>query len=325
MRTKSFLICLLLFIGMTSWGHEKIYNKYSMNLARKEDGTIYLPQQKKFEKLVDLSKLEDVLVPYTHKYVKLKSSQYNKSETKTVVYKTYPTYELKIDIDVAESDTPTPVMFYIHGGGWARGSYKSHGSLCKYLAQQHDITGVRIMYTLAPQENASIEVTIQDILDAVQYIKDHAKEYNIDPKRIGFCGFSAGGHLSGCAALMTNAKVLVGYAGVYDLTTANVIKNATAQERIRYFCNRDPKVLEKASPLKIINKKTRLAAQLFCGTADIAVEYSQSVEFAKALEQRKGCVVDLQVYENYDHVLNSRSDKTEEIFFKTVDFITQNL
>ncbi len=182
------------------------------------------------------------------------------------------------------------------------------------------------MYTLAPQDNANIEVTIKDVLDAVQYIKDHAKEYNIDPKRIGFCGASAGGHLSGCASLMTNAKVLVGYAGVYDLTTANVIKHAKTKQRIDYFCGRDQKVLEEASPINLINKKTRLAAQLFCGTGDIVVEYSQSVVFAEALKKKKGCVVDLQIYENYDHSLNSKtSDKMEEIFFKTVDFITENL
>ena len=327
MKIKTLLLCLLLCIGITSWGQEKKYtNKYGMKLTQNEDGSFKLNQKKKYEKIIDLTKVADLLTPYEYKPEKISKESYKKTKTTTVTYKTYPGYSLQIDIDMAKSETPVPVMFYIHGGGWSKGNNKSHAHLSKYLAQQHNITGVRIMYTLAPQENANIEVTIQDVLDAVQYIKDHAKEYNIDANRIGFCGASAGAHLSACGALMTNAKVLVGYSGVYDLTTAEILKRTKSKERINYFKGLDPKVLEAASPVKLINKKTKLAAQLYCGTADLIVEYSQSLDFAAALKKKKGCVVDLQVYENYEHSLQGRTcDKMEEIFFKSVDFITENL
>ena len=112
----------------------------------------------------------------------------------------------------------------------------------------------------------------------------------------------------------------------FDLSTAQILKKKAFKEMANYFKGFDPKVLEAASPIKLINKKTKLAAQLYCGTADLTVEYSQSLDFADALQKKKGCVVDLQVYENYGHTpQGKKSDKMEEIFFKSVDFITKYL
>lgn len=42
---------------------------------------------------------------------------------------------------------------------------------------------------------------INDLERAIQYVREHAAEYDIDPHRIGVMGFSAGGHLALMAAL----------------------------------------------------------------------------------------------------------------------------
>ena len=301
-------------------------NRYAMKLEQKEDGTYALQKEKRYAKIVDLSAIPDLLVPYVHQNDRLTGKLYNKVQTDIITYKNHDGYELQIAVDKALCDTPSPVLFFIHGGGWARGNFDASRSLTKYLAQNHGITGVRIEYTLAPQEGANVQVSIQDILDAVQYIRDHAGELNIDPSRMAFGGSSAGAHLAACGALKTpEAKVLIGYSGIYDLTTAAITTRAKDPERINYFGGLDPKYLEQASPLYMIPKKTKLAAQLFCGTADITVEYSQSEEFAAALRRHKA-TVDLEVYPNYDHGLNGKSsDKMEEIFFKTVDFVVAHL
>ena len=39
-----------------------------------------------------------------------------------------------------------------------------------------------------------IPLALQDGLTAVKYVRQHAAEYKIDPNKIGFMGFSAGGH-----------------------------------------------------------------------------------------------------------------------------------
>ncbi len=302
-------------------------NRYAMKLEKKADGTYALQKEARYAKILNLSEIPDLYVPYVHQNQRLSGKLYNKVETEEVVYKKYDSYELRIAIDKSMAEGPSPVMFFVHGGGWARGTFDSSRSLSKYLAQNHGITGVRIEYTLAPQPGANVQVSIADVLDAVQYIRDHAKELNIDTSRMGFNGASAGAHLSSVAAMLTKeAKVFVGYSGIYDLTTAAITTRAKDPQRIAYFGNLQEKYLADASPVFLIPKKCKVAAQLYCGTGDITVEYSQSVAFADALKARKAKVVDLQIYPYYDHNINAKaSDKMEEIFFKTVDFIVAHI
>ncbi len=297
-------------------------NRYAMKLEQKPDGSYALQKENRYAKILNLSEIPDLYTPYTHVNDRLSGKLYNKVETVEVEYKG----TLKIAIDKAISDVPSPVLFFCHGGGWARGNFDASRSLTKYLAQNHGITGVRIEYTLAPEPGANVQVSIQDILDAVQYIRDHAEELNIDASRMAFGGTSAGAHLAACAAMKTaEAKVFVGYSGIYDLTTAAIVQRSKDEQRIRYFGDREEKYLRDASPVYLIPKKTKIAAQLFCGTGDITVEYSQSEAFAQELKRHKA-KVDLQVYKYYDHGLNAKaSDKMEEIFFKTVDFVASNI
>ena len=323
------LVCSLSVLGpMQAYAQEKTpTNRYSMKLEKKADGSYGLLKEKNYVKAgVDLASIPDLLVPYTHENDRLTGKLYNKVVTDEYVYKTCDSYELHIAVDRAMNTEKAPVMFFLHGGGWSRGSFDSSRSLSKYLAQQKGITGVRIQYTLAPQPGANVQVSIQDVMDAVQYVLDRAESLGIDPERVGFLGTSAGGHLAAVAALRhPGTKVFVGYSGIYDLTTAKITTRTKDQERIAYFGGLDGNYLKEASPYFMIPKKLKLAAQLYCGTADITVECSQSEEFARELKKHKA-KVDLQVYKNYDHNLSSKSsDKMEEIFFKTVDFVAENI
>lgn len=331
MKTKllSIFACCSLFLCVLSVSaQEKTYtNRYSMKLELKPDGTYALQKEKRYAKIVDLASIPDLYVPYEHVNNKLTSKDYRLTETMEYTYKTHDGYELKMAVDFAKAERPTPVMVYVHGGGWARGSMSASRSLSKYLAQQKGITGVRIEYTLAPQPGANVQVSIQDVMDAVQYLRDHAVELNINPSRIGFLGTSAGAHLAAVAAMKTHdAKVFVGYSGIYNLTTASITVKSKDSERINYFGGLNQNYLADASPALLIPKKKNIAALLVCGTADITVEYSQSQEFANALKRQKSKPVELLIYKNYDHNLNSKkSDKMEEIFFKTADFVSANL
>ena len=301
-------------------------NKYAMKLEQHPDGSYSLLKEKNYAKILDLSTIPDLLTPYVHQNDRLSGKLYSKVVTTEYVYKTHDGYELKIAVDKALAEGPAPVMFYCHGGGWARGNFDAGRSLSKYMAQQHGITGVRIDYTLAPQNGANVEVSIQDILDAVEFVCSRADEFGINPERIGFQGTSAGGHLAACAALKCpRTKVFVGYSGIYDLTTAAITTRAKDPERIAYFGDLDQAYLKAASPIYMIPKKSKIAALLVCGTGDITVECSQSEEFAAALKRHKASV-NLLEYKYYDHNLTAKaSDKMEEIFFNTAEFIVANL
>ena len=329
---KKILFAALLAVTFTASAQQaaqqpaQVTNRYSMKLKQNTDGSYSLINEARYAKLVDLSKVEGLLEPYTYQRDRLQSKDYKGVEVREYVYRTHDGHELKMAVDMAVSEQPTPVVIYCHGGGWARGNNGALRTLSQYMAKQKGVTGVRIAYTLAPQPGATVEVSIDDVLAAVKYLRDHAKELNIDPSRIGFVGNSAGAHLAAVGAMRTQgAKAFVGYSGIYDLETAAICQRSKDPQRIGYFCDRDPKVLHAASPVNLVPKKNVPAAQLFCGTADITVECAQSKAFAAALEKRGG-KVDLEVLENYDHNLSAKaSDKMEEVFFKTVDFLAENL
>ena len=91
---------------------------------------------------------------------------------------------------------PVPVVVFVHGGGWKNGSRKSGGKNAAWLTE-HGIAVASIDYRLT--DVAQWPAQINDCYDAVIWLRDNYKKYQIDPHRVGAWGTSAGGHL---AALM---------------------------------------------------------------------------------------------------------------------------
>ena len=57
----------------------------------------------------------------------------------------------------------------------------------------HGIAGFITRYRVSPYRHPA---PLQDAQRAVRTVRAHAKEWNVDPTRIGVLGFSAGGHLT---------------------------------------------------------------------------------------------------------------------------------
>ncbi|QDT64382.1 alpha/beta hydrolase [Calycomorphotria hydatis] len=90
----------------------------------------------------------------------------------------------------AESDSPTPLVIYIHGGGWVGGSKDSisQGHIEQFRKAGISIAAISYRYsTIAP-----FPAPLRDGGLAVQYFRAHADELNIDPERVACYGGSAG-------------------------------------------------------------------------------------------------------------------------------------
>jgi acetyl esterase/lipase len=90
-------------------------------------------------------------------------------------------------------------MIYIHGGGWSAGS-KNHvpGYLLRAVREGWlSVVSVEYRFTKVATHPAQVN----DCLRAVQFVRQHAKKWNLDPSRIGVTGGSAGGHLALSVAL----------------------------------------------------------------------------------------------------------------------------
>ena len=99
----------------------------------------------------------------------------------------------------AKSDKPTPVVFFIHGGGWMAGGRMS--GLTQMLPQLLDagISVVSVEYRFIPEATADgvkppVKGPLHDAARALQFVRSKATEWNIDKKRIGASGGSAGFH-----------------------------------------------------------------------------------------------------------------------------------
>ena len=92
-----------------------------------------------------------------------------------------------------------PVIVWIHGGGWEQGSH--HQNPARAMAGR-GYAVASIGYRLSSQ--AKYPAQIEDCRAAIRWLRAHAREYHLDPDRIGVWGASAGGHLA--ALLGTAAK-----------------------------------------------------------------------------------------------------------------------
>jgi len=101
-----------------------------------------------------------------------------------------------LDFYQAEASQPTPLLFFIHGGGWMSGDKNTPDFLVPCL--KSGISVVSIEYRLLPDAindgvKPPVKACLEDSARALQFVRSKAKEWNIDKERIAGCGGSAGG------------------------------------------------------------------------------------------------------------------------------------
>jgi len=99
-----------------------------------------------------------------------------------------------LDFWKAESDSPTPVAFVIHGGGWKGGSKERLDRFADTNALlEAEISVVAINYRyVTSTEEPPVKAPLHDAARALQFVRSKAKAWNLDKKRIGAAGGSAG-------------------------------------------------------------------------------------------------------------------------------------
>jgi acetyl esterase/lipase len=103
-----------------------------------------------------------------------------------------------LDFWRAASSQPTPLLFFVHGGGWQGGDKSRVASLVnvdQLLAA--GISVVSINYRYVSQAHAAgvkppVMAPLHDAARALQFVRSKAAEWNIDRQRIGASGGSAG-------------------------------------------------------------------------------------------------------------------------------------
>jgi len=100
-----------------------------------------------------------------------------------------------LDFWQAESDQPTPVLFYIHGGGWMGGDKARVAGLKQYLAAGISVVSINYRYVSQAHDagiKPPVKAPLHDAARALQFVRSKASQWNLDKSRIGASGGSAG-------------------------------------------------------------------------------------------------------------------------------------
>ena len=88
-------------------------------------------------------------------------------------------------------------VIVIPGGAHKLIVWTSEGVSVAHALNRYGLTAFVLKYRLAREEGSpyAIEDAVSDVRRAVRWVRAHAGDYGVDPKRIGIMGFSAGGEL----------------------------------------------------------------------------------------------------------------------------------
>lgn len=107
----------------------------------------------------------------------------------------YGAYQRNVlDIWIADPDTLTPLVVFIHGGGFVSGSKESLGEATRTNLLAAGISVAAINYRLTPTD--IMPAPMIDAGLALQFLRDKGAVWRIDPERVGTLGGSAGGAIS---------------------------------------------------------------------------------------------------------------------------------
>lgn len=237
-------------------------------------------------------------------------------------YKQIDTVALKLFVknpDQFNNKKHYPTIVFFFGGGWMGGSVSQFKPHADYLASRGIIT-VLAEYRVYNKHKATPFDAVADAKSTIRYLRQHAKELNINKRKIAASGGSAGGHLAAATATVPglndpndNLKIsarpnaLVLYNPVFD--------NGPTGYGYERIGERYPEI----SPLHNIDSHTPPTI-VFLGTKDNLIP----VETARLYKQKMeaaGNRCDLFFYEDQKHgFFNYRPVSTDgnRYYYETV-------
>ena len=113
--------------------------------------------------------------------------------TNGVVYGQRGDRELMLDV-IAPAEPNGLGVVVVVSGGWKSGQPGSFGNWMATPLVARGYTLFAVYHVSQPQ--ATVMEIIEDMHRAVRFVRHHARDYGVDPQRLGVTGGSAGGHLS---------------------------------------------------------------------------------------------------------------------------------
>jgi acetyl esterase/lipase len=231
-----------------------------------------------------------------------------------VVYKTVDDANLTLDFArPAKATSPTPVLLFIHGGGWQYEGRAFSNEIRR--AARHGYAAVRIRYRLMDVQDDGrarypFPAQLEDVESALDWVTENAAGQNFDTMRVGLVGMSAGGQLALLAGLDRSAekadklrvKAIVNYYGPTDFVDGYQRHQEGRKLLETFLCGSPETEKERymaASPVCFV-RSTSPPVLTFAGDADRIVPLEQS-ELLDAKMKAAGAPHTLQVFRGESH------------------------
>ena len=178
-----------------------------------------------------------------------------------------------------------PAVLVIPGGGYRMCSDREAEPIAMLFATEGYQTFV-LRYTVGERGEITFEQPFGDAVRALKFIRENAAEFHVIPDKIAAIGFSAGGHLAGSLATISDEKpnaLILGYPCVIPKDDGVLSVNVPSTDQF---------VTEATPP-----------TFLFATADDGCVSVTHSLAFAKACAEH-GVPFELHVFESGNHGLS---------------------
>jgi acetyl esterase/lipase len=151
-----------------------------------------LPTPEAFMKRVLIGFLASIALLTTFVSVRAGDEPYYTRQEDVIYGRKYGT-ALTLDVFTPKKDANSAAIIIVISGGW----FSAHEGIDADIVKPFVERGYTIFTVVhGSQPKFTIPEILEDMNRAVRFIRFHAKDYKIDPDRIGIVGSSAGGHLS---------------------------------------------------------------------------------------------------------------------------------
>jgi acetyl esterase len=201
---------------------------------------------------------------------------------------------LQLDAYVPDGPGPFATVIVVHGGGWSAGDKQKNAQLLFEPLTKAGFAWFTINYCMWPQYR--YPAAMDDLVTAIRFVREHAREYKVDRARIAICGESAGGHMVSFVGARygrdLHIAAVVPFYAPSDMEALAFGEDSTAAatRAVSGFLGitgpgpQASKLLREASPITWV-KRDMPPFLLIHGTADKTVPYAQSVKMAAAMKQ----------------------------------------
>lgn len=212
---------------------------------------------------------------------------------------------LKADLYKPAGNGPFPAVVMIHGGGWEGRTREDMNDISQRVAERGYVV-LNMSYRFAPRWHFPAQ--LQDVQQAVLWLRAHASDLNVLKNRIGTWGYSAGAHLAALAGVTSpsdkwfvegsRVQAVVAGGTPVDLRYYKGGKLTNALTGVSY--DENPGLWREASPLALVSSDDP-PMFLYHGTFDFTVGDNNAHAMYEALNAN-GIPAELYLMRGLEHM-----------------------